>query len=159
MSNRFHFRFLIWIALLLPGPFCRAQSVTVRVIDIHNGRPLPKEKVSLALMYEKGQKTPAASGPNLSGETDASGEAHFRIAEPLPSHFSVMVHLTSEYLRCGCWVLGSTSDLLQKGIVGPPPSPRQEKSDATIKAAPGEVLVLTSPMPFLERLFYPIMKE
>jgi hypothetical protein len=142
-----------------PVSFCIAQPLTVRVINIHNGRPLQKEKVSFDLLYDKGERTPAIFEPNLSGETDAKGEAQFQIPDPAPLHFSVMVHLTSEYLRCGCWVMGATQDLIQRGIVGPKPSAKLEKSDAAVKAAPGELLILAGPMSFLERLLYPITKE
>jgi hypothetical protein len=55
--------------------------------------------------------------------------------------------------------MGATQDLIQNGIVGPQPSAKSEKSNAALKVAPGEVLVLTGPMSFFERLLYPIMKE
>lgn len=159
MSKLCDFRHLVWLALVWPGSFCLAQPVTVRVIDVHNGRPLEKQHVSLSLLYEKGQRTPAAYEPNLTGETDENGKVQFQIDDPVPSRFSVMVRLTSEYLRCGCWVMGATQDLIQKGIVGPGPGPKSEKSDAALKAAPGEVLVLARQMSFFERLLYPLVKE
>jgi len=147
------------MALMWPVSSCLGQPATVRVVDVHDGRPLQKEKVSVAFLYEKGQKTLGEHQPNIHGETDANGELQIQIPEPEPAHISVMVHVTSEYLLCGCWVLGDTKDLIQKGIVGPPPSTKWEKSDAAVKAAPGEVLVQARPMRFFERLFYPIMKE
>jgi len=159
MSKIIDIQFLIWFALLWPGSFCLAQPVTIRVIDMHNGHPLDKQHVSLSLLYEKGERAPASYEPNLKGETDANGEAHFQIPEPAPAHFSVMVHLTSKYLRCGCWVMGDTQELIQKGIVGPRPSAKPEKSEAARKADPGEVLVQVGPMSFFERLMYPLMKE
>ena len=159
MSKLLDFRLLVWLALTWPGSFCLAQPVKIHVINVRNGRPLQNQKVSLTLLYDKGEKTPATFEPNLSGVTDANGETQFRIPEPAPLHFSVMVHLTSEYLRCGCWVLGATQDLIQKGIVGPQPSAKSEKFDAAVKAAPGELFILAGPMSFFERLLYPIMKE
>ncbi len=159
MSKRLGYRFLIWMVLIWPRSSCLAQPATIRVIDVHNGRPLQKEKVSVAFLYEKGQRPPGEHQPNINGETDANGEMQIQIPEPEPAHVSVMVHVTSEYLVCGCWVLGDIKDLIQKGIVGPPPSAKLEKSDAAVKAVPGEVLVLARPMGFFERLFYPIMKE
>jgi len=159
MSNLLYFRSLVWLALIWPGSFCLAQSVTIRVIDVHSGHPLEKQQVSVTLLYDKGERIPATYGANLSGVTDANGEMQFRIAEPAPAHFSVMVHLTSEYMRCGCCVMGATQDLIQKGIVGPQPSAKSEKSDAAFKAAPGELLIQASPMSFFERLLYPLLKE
>jgi hypothetical protein len=159
MSKLLHFRYLMWLALIWPGSICLAQSVTIRVIDVHNARPLQKQKVALTLLYDKGEKTPATYEPNLSGETDANGETQFRIPDPAPLHFSVMVHLTSEYLRCGCWVMGDTQDLIQKGFVGPQPSAKSHKSDPSVKAAPGEILILAGPMSFFEGLLYPLLKD
>ena len=159
MAARRHLRFAIFTTLLSCATSCWARPVTVRVIDIHSGHPLEKEEVKFKLLYDKGQETSAPSGPNFSGETDAKGEVHFEIAEPLAAHFSVMVHLKSEYVRCGCWVLGSTQDLIQNGVVGPPPGGKSEKSNAALIPGPGEVLVKASPMQFFERLLYPLVKE
>lgn len=159
MSKRLIFRCLVWLALMWPGHSCLAQPVTIRVINVYNSRPLQKQKVYLTLMYFKPERPPANSELNLSGETDAKGEVQFQIPEPAPLHFSVMVHLTSEYLRCGCWVMSATQDLIQKGIVGPQPGPKQDNSDSAVKVAPGEVIVLTRPMSFFERVLYPLMKE
>ncbi len=159
MSKLLNFRCLVSLVLIWPGSFCLAQPVKIRVIDAHDGHPLGKQHVSLALLYEKGERTQATPPPNLIGETDANGEVQFQIDEPFPSHFSVMVRMTSEYLNCGCWVLGDTKDLIQKGIIGPPPSARREKSDTPPRVAPGEVVVLTRPMSFFERLLYPLVKE
>jgi len=144
--------------LLSLGPFCFAQAVTIRVINAADGRPLKKQPVSFSLLYDKGEKTPANYESSLSGETDANGEVQFRISEPVPAHFSAMVHLTSEHWRCGCWVMALTQDLIQKGIEGPQPSAKSEKSDAAVKAVPWEILILARPFPFFERLLYPFLK-
>jgi hypothetical protein len=159
MFKRFDFGSLICFALIWPGSLCLAQPVTIRVIDVHDGHPLQKEQVSLNLLYEREQKKPASYESLQTGVTDASGEVQFQIPDPAPAHFSAMVHLTTEYLICGCWVLGTTQDLLQKGIIGPVPSARSEKSDVALHAAPALILILARPMSFWERLFYPIMKE
>lgn len=55
--------------------------------------------------------------------------------------------------------MGVTNDLIQKGVVGPDPGPKQEKSSAAVKSVPGEVIILTRPMSFFERLLYPLVKE
>jgi hypothetical protein len=153
------FRYFARVLLLALAPSCLAQVVTIRVISAVDGRPLlRKQHASVSLLYDKEERTPANYEPSLSGETDAHGEMQIRIPKPAPAHFSVMVNLTSEHWRCGCWVVGVTQDLIQKGIVGPQPSAKSEKSDAAIKAVPGEILILARPLSFLERLFYPFMK-
>jgi hypothetical protein len=152
------FRYLACVLLLALAPSCFAQAVTIRVINAVDGRPLQKQHASVSLLYDKGERTPANYEPNLSGETDANGEMQIRIPELAPAHFSVMVNLTLEHWRCGCWVMGVTQDLIQKGIVGPQPSAKSGKSDAAIKAVPGEILILARPFSFLERLLYPFVK-
>src|SRR5437899_4871949 len=153
------FRYLTSFLLLSVGPSCFAQAVTIRVINEIDGRPLQKQQVGLSLFYEKGETTPASYEPNMSGETDANGKVQFRIPEPIPAHFSVMVHLTSEHWRCSCWVMGVTQDLIQKGSVGSRPSAKSEKSGAPVKAEPAQILILARPFSFFERLLYPFLKQ
>jgi hypothetical protein len=158
MSKLPHFRHLLWLALIWPGSPCLAQSVTVRVISVEDGRPMQKQKVWLNLWYFKGERPAANYDPNLGGETDANGKVQFQFPEPAPAHFSVKVDLTSEYWDCGCLVLGTTKDLIQKGIVGPMPRAKLEKPDAAFKAVPDEILILARPFTLFERIMYPFMK-
>ena len=152
------FRGLVCVLLLLVGPLCFAQVVTVRVVNAADGHPLQKQQVSVSLLYEKGEKTPAKYEANLSGETDANGEAHFTLPEPAPPHISAQVRLTSEHWRCGCGVLAATGDVIQKGIVGPLPGGESKKAAASLKAAPGGILIVARPLSFFERLLYPFVK-
>ena len=152
------FRGLGCILLALVAPFCLAQVVTVRVINAIDGRPLQKQQISVSLLYEKGEKTPAKYDANLTLETDANGETHFTLPEPVPPHISAQVRLTSEHWRCGCGVLAATGDVLLKGIVGPLPGGESKRAATFLKPTPGEILFAARPLSFFERLLYPFVK-
>lgn len=141
------------LGLCLP---CLAQIVTVRVIDITNGRPLQSQAVSVSLLYDKGEQTPPKYDATLNLQTNVNGEVQFTLPEPAPMHLSAQIHLTSEHWRCGCAVFGATQDLLQKGLLGPQPGAASKKVDVTAK--PGEILFLARPLTFFERLLYPLVK-
>ena len=152
------FRGLRCVLLVLVAPFCLAQVVSVRVINAIDGCPLQKQQISVSLLYEKGEKTPAKYAANLTLETDANGETHFTFPEPVPPHISAQVRLTSEYWRCGCGVLAATEDVIQKGIVGPVPGGESKRGAASLKPTPGEILFAARPLSFLERLLSPFVK-
>jgi hypothetical protein len=126
----------------------------IRVVNSNNGQPLPKQSVSVNLLYDKGQKAPAKNEANLLLETDANGEAQFSLPEPAPAHLGAQVRLTSEHWHCGCMALAATEDVIQKGMLG-------SESTASSKSArlePGVILFFARPFTFLERLLYPLMK-
>jgi hypothetical protein len=152
------FRYLACVLLLALAPSCLAQTVAIRVISANDARPLQKQHVSVSLLYVKGEATPAKYDANLTFETDVNGEVHFVLPEPAPTHMSAQVHLTSEHWRCGCGIVVATDDLIQKGIVGPPPEGESRKSAAPVKTVPGEILFVARPLSFLERLLYPFVK-
>lgn len=151
-------RNLSYVLVLLVSPSCFAQEVVVRVVNATNGQPLGMQHVSVSLLYEKGEETPARYEAILNSETDAKGDAHFTLPEPAPRHISALVRLTSEHWICGCGVVASTEDVIQKGIVGVLPTGESKKSTAALKAAPGEILIVARPLSFFERLLYPFVK-
>jgi hypothetical protein len=149
--------FRVCVLLLLGGPLCLAQVVSIRVINAADGGPLQKQQVSVSLLYDKGEKTPPKHNVNLSLESDAKGEAHFTLPEPAPSRISARVRLTSVHWRCGCEVLATTEDVIQKGIIGPQPA--ESKKPATpVIVSPGEIIFLARPLSFFERVLYPFVK-
>lgn len=150
-------QYLVWFLPLLLGPSCFAQGVTVRVINAANGHPLQKQSVTVSLLYEKGERTPAKYDATLRLETDVNGEAHFRLPEP-PVHFSAQVRVDWSHWKCGCGVLGSTDDLIRKGILGPVPTAKSENSATLFKVVAGEILFVARPLSFFERLLYPFLK-
>jgi len=119
------FRYLASFLLLWVEPSCVAQPLTIRVINAVDGRPLQKQKVSVSLLYEKGERTPPRYDTTLNLETDVNGEAHFRLPDPAPAHLSAQVHLPSERWRCGCGILAVIQDLIQKGAVELPGASRK----------------------------------
>ena len=151
------FRYLASFLLLWVEPSCVAQPLTIRVINAVDGRPLQKQKVSVSLLYEKGERTPPRYDTTLSLETDVNGEAHFRLPDPAPAHLSAQVHLPSEHWRCGCGILAVIQDLIQKGAVELPGGV-SKKSAASVKAAPGEIVFVARPLSFFERILYPFVK-
>jgi len=134
--------------------------VRVRVINAENGRPLQKQGVSVSFLYDKkyDKEIPPKYDAVLNIETDVNGEAHFKLPEPPPVHFSAQVRVDWSHWKCGCGVLGDTDDLVRKGILGPVPTD-SKKSAALFKPAPGEILFVARPLSFFERLLYPIMKQ
>jgi hypothetical protein len=153
------FRYLAFLLVLSLRPSAQAQEVTVRIVNAANGQPLPKQAVSVSFLYVQkyDKEIPARNDTALHLDTDANGEAHFRLPEPPPAHLSASVRVDWSHWKCACWVMGSTDDLIHKGLVGPEVA--AGKSSLDIKPAPGEILFLTRPLSFLERLLYPLMKE
>ncbi len=145
--------------LLCFPSFCSAQLVTIRVIDTADGHPLQKQQISVSFLYGSNEPKPTHYDATLHLATDRQGEAHLKLPEPPPPHLSAQVHLTSEQWRCGCGVLATTQDVIQKGIVGPSPGSESKKSVVAERAAPGEILILARPLTFFERLLYPLVKE
>jgi hypothetical protein len=155
------FGYLACLLLLCCGPICLAQEVTVRVINAANRRPLQKQAISVSFLYDKkyDKEIPAKYDAILNLETDVNGQAHFKFPEPPPVHFSAQVRVDWSRWMCGCVILGSTDDLVRKGIVGPVQTTESKKSAVPYVAVPGEILFVDRPLSFFERLLYPIMKE
>jgi hypothetical protein len=144
-------RFCVFVLLFLLAPVCLAQEVAVRLINAVNGRPLQDQPVSVSFLYDrKYDKSIPKYDRVLHLETDVNGEAHFRLPEPPPTQFSAQASLDWSRWNCGCGILGSTDDLIGKGIVANSP---------TSAAVPGQLLFVTRPLSFFERLIYQVMKE
>jgi len=152
-------RYLTLLCVLSVGFSCPAQTVTIRVVNANDGSPLQHQPVSVSLLYEKGETTPAKYDANLSLQTDANGEIRFELPKPAPAHMAAQVRLTSEHWHCGCMVLAATQDVIEKGIVDSAASASESKrSPALVKAVPGEILFVARPLSFWERLLYPFVK-
>jgi len=153
-------RSLACVLLLCCGHICLAQEITVRVVSAANGRPVPKQAVSVSFPYgETNEMEIPAKHAVLNLETDANGEAHFKLPDPPPAHFAAQVRVDWSHWNCLCIITGSTNDLVQKGILGSPAATVRKKYAALLKPAPREILFVARPLSFLERLFYPLAKE
>jgi hypothetical protein len=88
-------RFCAFVLLFLLGPVCLAQEVAVRLINAVNGRPLQDQRVSVSFLYDRkyDKSIPEKYDRVLHLETDVNGEAHFRLTEPPPTHFSAQASL------------------------------------------------------------------
>jgi hypothetical protein len=155
------FRYLVCVLVLWFGPFCfvcRGEAVTIRVINSDGGRPLQKQQVSVSLLYDKGEKTPAKYDANLNLETDVNGEVHFVLPEPAPAHLAVRILIDWGHWDCGgaCGVLAASQDVIDRGIVES--AADRKKPAASRKAIPGEILFVARPLSLLERLLYPLLK-
>ncbi len=144
--------FLLWF-----NPFCLAQVITVRVIDIRNGHPLEKLQVSISLFYEKGQPKPAKYDKIIKLETDMEGKAQINLPEPPPGYLSFGITMSSEHWHYAPITTVKTEQLIQQGIVVDVPAERK-KSDFPVKAKPGEIIFPARPHSFFHRLVNPIMK-
>lgn len=151
----------LFLILLSLGPACAAQELTVRVINVTNGRPLPGQAVTVSYLYNKNydKSIPPNHAAALNLVTDLNGQAHFRLPELPPAHFSAQVRGDWSHWHCGCVVLGSTDELIAKGMMGRPAPASHSGEFADLRPAPGEILFLARPMSFFERLLYPVLKE
>jgi hypothetical protein len=134
---------LIWI-----GPVCPAQTITIRAVNGKNGYPLPRQNVTISLLYEKGEKAPAKYSAQLNLETDDNGETHFTLPEPPPAHLAASVRIDWSHWRCPCALLDSTQNVLQSGVVKAEPSGKDSGNPK-----PGEILFVARPLSLFYRLF------
>jgi len=146
-----YYRCIVWFPLLWLSPLCFGQAVKIRVVNANNGHPLPKQKVSVALLYEKGEMTPANYDTNLRLETDSNGEVQFSLPEPAPVHLAAWVRLASKRWHCKCTLTVSTQVVVEQGIVQTPGT-ELPTSVTKAKAGPGVILFIARPFTFLERL-------
>src|SRR5208283_1899551 len=133
--------------VLLLCPVCLAQSVRVRVVNGKDGRPLPKQAVSVQFFYEK----PAKVSPPLHLETDFKGEAQFSIPEPTPAHLFVHVALAYEYWHCACGFMGDTETVVHKGVLEAAGDTKKTPT-APANPEPGHIVFVARPLTFVERL-------
>ena len=135
----------------------QGQVIKIRIINSKNGQSLPKQPVSVSLLYEGSETKPAKYDALQHLDTDATGIARFVLPEPAPGHLSVGVRLTSEHWHCGCDApaLVLTKELTQKGIViGRELSPPTK----SVTAEPGELLFIARPFTVFEVLLYPLLQ-
>jgi hypothetical protein len=149
-------RYSACILILLIVPLCAAQSLTIRVINAKDGRPLQRQRVSVTLLYDRGEAQPAKYDATLALETDAEGKAQFSLPEPAPRHLAVRVTVDWGHWNCGCGVLTATQDVIEKGVVES--AANRKDSAAPTTAPPGEILFVARPLSFFQRLMYPFLK-
>lgn len=132
-------RYVVLISLLWLGPASFAQTVIVRVVNGSNERALRKQEVSVSLRYYKGEPTPAKYDAHLTLQTDENGEIRFLLPDPPPRDLYVRVPVDWRRWQCGCNLLLSTEDVIQKGIVDPAARDYLKRRPALLKPVPGEI--------------------
>lgn len=155
---RVFLRCLVFAALLSLGYSCLAQTVTIRVVNADNGRPLRDQQVDVSLLYQGGEAVPESYDAHLNFHTDANGEVRFVLPSPAPGHLSARVDLNPGHWHCACGSLASAGELVRNGIVSRRPPGGREKSAVPVNAIPGEILFLARPLSFWMRLLYPLEK-
>ena len=134
--------FFLWLCSI-----CSGQVLTVRLIDITNGHPLPKQQVTVSMGYEKGEKTPSNHPPITFLETDDEGKAQLRFSTPQPSYLYLFITFIVGYWPVDLRLTLKPEEVFQKGFVKKPgPKLNDDKiPDMVPKAVPGEVIILFRP--------------
>jgi len=149
---------LLCLSFLWFGFTCYGQVITVRVIDIRNGHPLEKQRISINWAYQKGEPRPAKYDKVTTLETDIEGMVQISLPEPPPGYLQLGLQMTLEHWHCVPELLMSTQEVIQHGKVGRIP-PEIKESDFPVKAKPGEIVYPARPYTFMQRLLNPIMKR
>lgn len=144
----------LWISILIGwGSSCFAQTVTIRVIDGKNGRPLAGQGINVSLLYDGVEKAPAEFSGQLNFQTDDKGEAHVTLAQPPPAHLAVSARVDQSRWQCPCTVLDSTENVVRFGIVK-----GGQNNKTAIKPESGAVIFVARPLSFIYRLLGPLEK-
>ena len=131
-----------------------AQTVTIHIISAHKAGPLPKQRVMVTLLYEKGQTPPPNYHASVTLETDSNGNAQLSLPEPAPEHLAAKVLIDWGRWNCAgdCGVLAATQDVIQKGMV------ESAAPSFAAEPTPGEILFVVRPLSLWERILYPFVK-
>jgi hypothetical protein len=155
--GRYYLLYLAWLFLGWSSGHCFAQIITVRIINDKNGHALPGQKISVELVYRRGETAPQKYDSKLSLETDANGVAQFSLPQPPPAHLWVGAGLPSQYWFCSCntRAFAETQEIIEKGSGGRLDS----KSSKVPDAKPGEIVFDARPYNLFYRIMYPLLKE
>ena len=142
---------LIFVSLLffVQVSICSAQGFSVRLIDVHNGRPFPNQTVTIQY-----RKIAEELVETFAVKTDANGSATFQLPLPTPSHVSVTAY---DLYPCYSLLPLDTQQLIKFGLASHCSKPPQgcrckfNKQANQIKTRPGEVVLLARPVTRWER--------
>ena len=90
---------------------CSAQTVRIRVVDVTNGSPIPKQQISVSGLY----------GKELILVTDANGEVQFELPKPSSAQFAVRADINYARWYCACLAFVTTAEVIQKGFMAKAP--------------------------------------
>jgi hypothetical protein len=135
-------------------PACFAQTISVRVLNIANGRPMGNLSVEVSMLHANG----STDRPDLRLVTAANGEVQFELPKPAPSHFAVRVELSDKDWYCDCLTFVSTQDVIEKGFMSKLPESKRSQSERVTGPRPGEIVLRAKPTPWWVRILYPLEK-
>jgi hypothetical protein len=155
---------LLRLALFLSGAIgstCFGQTVTVRLINATDGRPVGGEKVLVSGIKGGGDTREEAlhklirkpTSPDLTLITDAQGAIQFDLPKAPPTDFYVRADLHHPAWDCTCFVMISTEKVMHNGVLFGP------HEDTTIQPQPGEILFRLRPTPVWMRVFWPFLVD
>jgi hypothetical protein len=157
-------RHALGLAVLLSGFVsfaCFGQTVTVRIVNAGNGKPVAAQKILVTGIKGNGDTPDEArrkliakhTSPDVTLITDAQGRVRFDLPPAPPANFYVRAVLRPPVWDCSCLVTVPTEELMRKGLrVGP-------HDDASIQPQPGEILFRIRPTALLVRAFWPFLVD
>jgi len=123
-----------------------AQDVTIRLINVKDGRPLQGQLIVLSL----GNAT-VASTPEVQATTSSDGTAVFHLPEPGPEQ--VFLDTENGKIRaCYSWGAFSTREIIEHGVVAENKCDPKGKVKVKFTAKPGEVIVFVRFLRWWERM-------
>lgn len=112
-----------------------AEDVTIRLINVKDGRPLEAQVIVLSLGNAR-----LASTPEVEATTSSDGTAVFRLPDPIPKE--VFLDTENGKIRaCYSWGAFSTQEIIEHGIVAENKCDPKGKLKGKFTAKPGEVIV------------------
>lgn len=155
---------LALVFLFCVSATCVSQTVTIRIVDLTNGRPEGNIAVYVSGLngnaLDKDERRKLHSKPisaDLRMTTDTNGEAGFSLPTSVSDHFYVRAVLNGSHWDCSCTVRVPTNKVLQEGFtVTSPYADRKHEQPARPK--PGELIFGLRPLPLWVRALWPILK-
>ena len=157
-------RHVLGLAFFLSGFVgftCFGQTVTVRVVNAADGKPVAAQKILISGIRGTGDRPGEArqklvakhASPDATLVTDAQGRVQFDLPAVPPTKFYIRAVLPPPVWDCSCLVTVSTEELVHKGLwVG-------SHDDASIQLQPGEILFRMRPTPLWARVFWPFLVD
>jgi hypothetical protein len=157
-------RFVPALAVFLSGFVgfaCSAQTVTVRIINAADDKPVAAQKILISGIKGNGDTPDEArqkliakhTSPDVTLVTDAQGRVQFDLPSVPPANFYVRAVLRAPVWDCSCLVTVPTEELFRKGLwVG-------SHDDDSIRLQPGEILFRIHPTAMWVRVFWPFLVD
>lgn len=139
------------LLVFLYASLCSAQDVSVLLVDIRDGHPIPNNKVRLQFHVSG---TPELQ--TLEANTAPDGTARFHVPAPAPAPKQLRISVDSLY-PCFNMFQNDMTEILSTGIVSHCSKPPQQcgckfsTKALEMKAKPGEIVLFARPFTRWER--------